>query len=135
MLNDLGLLILRLSAGLVMLIFHGFPKMQNFAEMSTRFPDPIGLGSTLSLGLAVFAEVFCAALLALGLFSRMALIPLIITMAVAFFIVHAADPFKQKELAFMFLTLYAGLFLTGPGKYSVQEFFKISAGRFSWLLK
>ena len=135
MLNDLGLLIMRLSAGLVMLYAHGLPKMQNFAEMSTRFPDPIGLGSPLSLILAIFAELFCAALLALGLFTRMALIPLIITMVVAYFIVHAADPFQQKELAFMFLSIYVGLFFTGPGKYSVQEFFKISAGRISWLLK
>jgi putative oxidoreductase len=131
----LGLLILRLVGGVTMLVYHGLPKYNGYSGLLDRFPDPLGLGVPLSLGLAIFAEVVCAALLALGLFSRVALIPLIITMIVAFFIVHAPDPFAKKELAFMYLGLYLGLFLTGPGKYSVQEMFQISAGRFTWFLK
>jgi putative oxidoreductase len=82
----------------------------------------------------IFAELICAVLVALGLFTRMATVPLIITMAVAFFVAHGADPFAKKELAFLYMTGFLGLFFTGPGDFSVQRFFKITAGRWTWLL-
>jgi putative oxidoreductase len=43
-------------------------------------------------------------------------------MAVAALIVHAGDPFKQKELALMYLVLYIVLFFIGSGKYSIDYF-------------
>jgi putative oxidoreductase len=132
--QNLGLLVFRLLAGGVMLT-HGYQKFANFAEYATQFPDPLGVGAKLSLSLVVFAELVCAAFVVVGLFTRLALIPLIVTMIVAFFIIHGADPFIKKELALMYLGLYGGLFLTGPGDFSVQGLFRISAGRFSWLLK
>lgn len=118
-----------------MLIAHGWPKFSGYTEVLERFPDPIGFGVPVALSLAIFAEVLCAALVVLGLFSRLALIPLIITMVVAFFVIHGEDPFQKKELSFMYLGLYVSLFLTGPGSLSVQQMFKISAGRLGWLLK
>ena len=133
--NDIGLLVLRLVAGGTMIFAHGWGKFANFSEISMRFPGLFGMSPTMALALATFADLFCAALVVIGLFSRMALIPLIITMAVAFFIVHGDDPFQKKELAFVYLNMYIALFLTGTGKIAVQEYFKISAGRFSWLLK
>jgi putative oxidoreductase len=72
--------------------------------------------------LVVFAELFASILLLAGLASRMALIPLIINMLVAFFIVHAADPFANKELAFLYLIVYIALMITGPGKFSIDYY-------------
>jgi putative oxidoreductase len=132
---DLGLLILRLCSGGVMLWAHGLPKMMNYAQYVQQFPSLLGMSPALGLSLAIFAEVICAGLLVAGLFSRLALIPLIITMGVAHFIVHAADEFAKKEMSLLYLAMYVALFLTGSGKYSAQQMFKISAGRFSWLLK
>ena len=54
---SLFLLALRILFG-VLLLSHGIQKWTNFSAMSESFPDPLGVGSTLSLGLAVFAEVF-----------------------------------------------------------------------------
>ena len=88
-------------------------------QMSTE-PSVFGLGSSISLGLAVFAEFFCALALILGLGSRLVLIPLIVTMAVAAFVIHGADPFGKKELALVYLCAYIGLFLMGSGRYSVD---------------
>lgn len=132
---DLGLLILRVATGSIMLTQHGLMKVTNFHQLATQFPDPFGFGSKVSLSLVIFAEVFCSGLLVLGLFTRMALIPLITTMAVAFFIIHGADPFLKRELSLVFMLIFSSLFVMGPGQFSVQETFKISAGRFSWLLK
>ena len=85
------------------------------------FGNPIGLGSELSLFMAVFAEVFCSVLLILGLGTRFAVIPLIITMLVAVFIVHAGDPFGSMEKAVLYLLVYISLLAGGSGKYSLDE--------------
>lgn len=118
--TDLGLLILRLFAGGAM-ITHGYPKFQKVLNGNFQFGDPLGLGPEISLILAVFAELLCSVLVVLGLTTRFALIPLIITMGVAFFIVHGTDDFKTRELAFIYLGTYIALFLTGPGKFSADR--------------
>lgn len=121
MLQDIGILALRLWLGGTMLIAHGWPKLANFGAYSEAFPDPIGLGSTFSLGLAVFAEFFCAILVVLGVLTRLASIPLLCTMLVAFFIVHSADAFQAKELAFIYLGGFVGLALLGGGRFALLK--------------
>ncbi len=120
---DLGLLVVRMSLALFMLS-HGYPKLANFTDRMDRFSDPYGLGSPVSLALAVFAEFFCSILLALGLFTRFALVPLIVTMATVVFVVHAGDPFGDREKALLFLLPYLALFFTGPGKFSIDGLIK-----------
>ena len=103
--------------------------------MSAAFPDPLGVGSTLSLGLIIFAEFFCSALIILGLFTRLATIPLMIGMIVAAFIIHGNDPFAVKELSLFYLSLYVGLIFTGAGKYSLdyllRDYYAIICSKFS----
>ena len=121
--EDLGLLLLRLGGGGFMLT-HGLPKLLKlFTVGAGRFPDPFGIGATASLSLAVFSEVFCAALLILGFRTRWASLPLIVTMGVAAFLVHGADPFKKKELALIYLCIYLALALFGGGRFSLDALF------------
>lgn len=103
-----------------MLFAHGWGKLTKFGELSGKFADPIGLGSAPSLALAVFAEVFCAIAIMLGLFTRAAAIPLLITMLVAAFVVHDADPFQKKEFALLYAAPFLMLILTGAGSFSVD---------------
>ena len=117
---DLGLLVLRLYAGVPMLLAHGWGKLTGFPERSGSFPDPFGVGPPVSMGLAVFAEVVCAALVAAGFLTRLAAIPLVVTMAVAAFAIHADDPFADKELALAYLAMYLTILGTGPGRFSVD---------------
>lgn len=117
---DLALLFLRLAFGLLMMV-HGWSKLQGFSEMSGSFPDPIGVGSAVSLSLAIFAEFFCSILLILGFLTPLATIPLIITMLVAAFIAHADDPWSTKEKAVLFLAAYITLLVSGPGRYSLDH--------------
>ncbi|HKK77342.1 MAG TPA: DoxX family protein [Saprospiraceae bacterium] len=119
--HDLALLILRLTFGIFMIYGHGWGKIfRLFGDEPIRFADPFGLGPVASLALATFAEVVCAVLVALGLLTRWALIPLIITMFVATFIAHGDDPFGKMEKPFMYFLTYIALFLAGPGKYSLD---------------
>jgi len=120
--TDIALLFLRIGIGGLMLT-HGIPKMMMlFGGEPIIFGDPIGLGVETSLTLAVFAEFICSILILIGLGTRLAAIPLALTMAVAFFIVHAADPFQRKELALLYLIVFLFLFLTGSGKYSLDHY-------------
>lgn len=118
---DVALLFLRLVSAGFMLWAHGWGKLSNFSEYATKFPDPLGVGATPSLILAVFAEFFCAILVIIGFATRLALTQLIATMIVAGFIVHGADPFQKKELALVYLTIFSTLFLMGPGKFSIDH--------------
>jgi putative oxidoreductase len=117
--HSLGLLLLRLAISGFMLV-HGIQKLQSYATLVDKFPDPLGLGSKLSLIAAIGAEVGCSVLLILGLCTRLATLPLAFTMAIALFVIHAADPWQVKELAAVYLAVYLALFLTGAGRYSLD---------------
>jgi putative oxidoreductase len=119
---DAAILIIRVPAGLF-LMQYGYEKFSKYSEWSKDFPDPLGIGSPVSLALCISAELFAAGLLALGLFARFALVPLIFNMAVVAFIIHAKDPMRTKEHALTFLFIFIALFLTGPGKYSLDNLF------------
>lgn len=122
---DVALLFLRTTLGLAMLIGHGLGKWQKlFGDAEIQFADPLGIGAVPSLALAVFAEFICAVLLILGLLTRWALLPLIITMAVAVFVIHISDGFGIMEKAILYGVGFITLFITGPGRYSLDAFFK-----------
>lgn len=115
------LLILRLTAGAFM-ITHGWGKLEMLTSGEPiKFADPIGIGMAPSLVLTVFAEVVCAILIILGLFTRLAAIPLIITMLTAAFIIHAQDPFNVKEMALLYTVLFSVIAITGAGKFSIDN--------------
>jgi putative oxidoreductase len=117
---DLLVLFLRIAIAALM-ISHGLPKLSKLLEGGEiQFGDPIGLGPTLSLILVVFAEFFCSILIGIGLGTRLATIPLMITMFVAAFITHGADPFQRKEMALLYLLFYISLLIIGSRKYSVD---------------
>jgi len=121
--TDIGILLLRLGVGGLMLT-HGIPKLfRLFGSDPIQFADPIGIGVEASLALTVFAEVICSVLIIVGLATKLATIPLLVTMFVAFFIIHADDPFQRKELALFFLIVYVVLLFTGSGKYSLDHYF------------
>ena len=134
---SIGLLILRLGIG-GYLITHGWGKLQMLlAGGAENFGDPIGLGSTLSLTLVTTAEFLCALLIILGLATRLAALPVVISMAVAAFVIHARDPWSMeaaakaffsgasktwfsKEPALLYLIPSLSLVFTGGGKLSLD---------------
>lgn len=118
--TSIGLLILRLSLGGMMIVGHGWKKVENFSQLSTKFPDLIGIGSTGNLVLAIGAEVVCAGLLAVGLLTRAVALPLAFTMIMAAFVVHGDDPFAKKEMALLYLSGFLALAMTGAGRFSVD---------------
>lgn len=126
--NDFALLLLRTITSAFMLLAHGLPKLNRlFSSGEISFSDPLGIGTFSSLALATFSEFLCSIFIILGLFTRASLLPLIITMFVAGFVHHGADPFAQKEKALLFLLIFVFLFITGPGRYSLSRIIKIKS--------
>ena len=118
--QSFGLLIGRLLFGGLMLT-HGYAKLSGFSDMADSFADPFGLGSSISLGLTVFAEFFCALLVMIGLGTRLASLVLIINMSVALLHVHINDPLSKMEPALLFLTAFIMFLILGAGRYSVDR--------------
>ncbi len=116
--TDAAALILRLIFG-GMFIYHGLGKIQNYDEMVKMF-DPIGLGPDLSLSLTIFGEFVCGIFIVLGLFTRFAVVPVFITMLVAYFVAHGKDDFMVKMLPFVYLFLCVVVFILGSGRYSLD---------------
>ena len=117
---SLGLLILRVAAGVLMMT-HGWSKIQNFEGMVQSGFDPVGMGATLSVVMLIGAEFIAALFIVLGLLTRLSAVPLIVAMSVAAFVAHASDPLQVKELSLIYLTIFASLMITGAGKYSLDS--------------
>lgn len=121
-LTDFAVLIFRAAIGAFMLFGHGLGKFNNLIRgEEIKFADPLGIGMSLSLALAVSAEFFASMFLILGLFTRISSLSLFMTMFVAGFIHHASDPFGGKEKALLYLLCYFLMFFIGPGKYSLHN--------------
>ena len=127
--RNFGLLVIRLGVGLSMIVFHGYDKLVGGPDMWA------GLGASMgNLGLgfapvfwgfmAMFAEFIGSILIVLGVLFRPALLMLGFTMFVGV-VTHLNMPAESPAAgwggashAIELLCVYAGLYLTGPGKYA-----------------
>lgn len=112
----------------ILFMSHGIAKWMAFNDAIENFPDPLGMGSTLSFWLVLFAEVVCTFGFILGALFRLCLIPMIFTMVIALFIIHAGDPLVVKELAMMYMTIFVLMFFCGPGRFSIDNILRSIIG-------
>lgn len=116
--TSLLILALRLFFG-ILFFSHGIDKMINFNELSYTYPDVLGFGSYMTLMVTIFCEFACSLFLIAGLIVRITVLPMIAAMAVAFFDIHDGM-FPDGELSFIYLILFLILYITGPGRYSLD---------------
>ena len=115
-----SLLLLRITMGGLMVPF-GYQKLRTFTATSSGFSDPFHIGGAASLSLTIFAELFCAAFVVLGLMTRLACIPLIIAMSVVVFYANHGEIFGDGQHGALFLCGFNVLLFTGPGKISLDK--------------
>jgi putative oxidoreductase len=132
--EDLALLVLRVSFGLILFVKHGWEKLSNFSGMVTTFPDPLHIGQTASLTCALMGDAFCALLVLIGLGTRLFSAVAVLNLFVAFAFVHHFSWFGEHsgEPAYIYMCAYLALFIAGPGRYSVDQW--IANGRVSSML-
>ena len=127
---SLGILLIRIIIG-VLMAFYGYQKLINFETMAAsdfwaKEVSFLGMTGKTPLALTIFAEFFCSLLLIIGLFTRLALIPLLICMGyiiacvAKFAIINSGDNGTEVNTAFVYFMIYLGIYLTGPGNYSLD---------------
>ncbi len=120
---DFGLLVLRVVFGFTLCILHGWSKIVHYSQMAAHFPDPVHIGSKLSLLFAILSDLICSLLVAVGLGTRWAALIIAINTGTAFALVHGFSLFgpHNGELALLFFGWALTLVITGPGRYSVDK--------------
>jgi putative oxidoreductase len=116
----LGLLVLRLTAGLALALNHGLGKLppsDGFIQGvgSMGFPLPL-----LFAWAAALSESLGGLLLAAGLFARPAAAAILGTMTTAILIAHAGDPLAKREPALIYAAIALLVLLAGPGRYALD---------------
>ena len=116
---NMGMLILRLALG-ILLMQHGYDKLIHFSSLRHSFMSFLGLSPTISLSLIIFAEFFCSLFVIIGLFTRFAIIPIVIGMSVVVFIASNGDILGKGEKGFLYLAAALVILLCGPGRASLD---------------
>jgi putative oxidoreductase len=119
--SDWGLLWLRLAGSLLLLQVHGLPKLLHFSEQLTLIEDPWHLGATPTLCLAIFAEVLCPLPIILGLFTRLACLPILAVLLVALVFVHPEWSIAEGQFAWLLVIVFGAIFISGPGAIAVAR--------------
>lgn len=121
---NIAMFVLRVSSGVLMAVAHGYPKLENFSVQSAKFMHFAGMSGSTSLSLSIFAELVCSIFVVLGLFTRLACIPLLINLAVAVSMVNHYDVFKTAEKGVLFFLIFFTILLLGPGRASIDGLIK-----------
>lgn len=124
--TDLGLLIIRLSVGILMLL-HGISKLIHGAGFIEDQVVAAGLPSFVAYGVYI-GEVIAPVFIIMGLGTRLAAGVIVINCIVAALLVHASDIFTLNaqggwglELLGLYFFGALALVFTGSGKYAVSS--------------
>jgi putative oxidoreductase len=120
--GDFGLLMLRVFAGLSVAYAHGWGKVPPSAGF-TKSVVSLGFPAEMAY-LTMLTEFLGGIALAAGFATRPVALAMVMNFAVAGFMAHAADPYQNKELPFLFLAVAAMFLCVGAGRFSVDRMLK-----------
>jgi len=125
--SDLGQLVLRLAVGLVF-VLHGWPKLRDFKNVSGWF-ESIGIRpGKFWTAVVIFTEFIGGIALAFGFLTQIFAALMVVNMLVAIIKVKLAKERKfvgNFELDFMLAAAALALVFLGPGRWSLDAFFKV----------
>ena len=128
--TNMARLFMRLFVGIMFLQF-GIRHWVNYDALVDHFPTVLGLESSLCLQLMIINEIVCSTLIIIGLMTRLATVPPMLSMIAAeYYILHdmipanvamyGLDSTDPGYLPIMFIGIYCFLWLAGPGKISLD---------------
>ncbi|AXA90319.1 DoxX family protein [Massilia sp. YMA4] len=126
---DLGLLYARLTGAALLLAVHGLPKLLHWRSELAHIDDPLGLGPGITLTCALFAEIVCPVLVAVGLCTRLASLPVLFLLAVSMVLVHPDWSLEQGQFGWLLIIVFGTIALAGPGRFSVDGWWRRRAPR------
>lgn len=114
-----GLLFLRVTSSALLIAVHGLPKVLHYSQELTRIEDPFHLGAAPTLLLAIPSETVCPLLIAFGVLTRLACLPVIATLLVAMLVVHPDWSLAEGQFGWMLLIIFTTVLIAGPGRFSL----------------
>ncbi|WBS00886.1 DoxX family protein [Pseudoduganella sp. SL102] len=118
---DAGLLFARLAGAALLLWVHGLPKLLHWQQELAHIDDPLHLGRGVTLACALFAEVLCPFLIAAGLFTRLACLPVLFLLGVSMVLVHPDWSIEQGQFGWLLLIVFGTIALAGAGRWSLDR--------------
>ncbi|MHA6574866.1 DoxX family protein [Pseudomonas yamanorum] len=119
--RDLGLLFLRVSGGLFLLWVHGLPKLLDYGDQLKVIEDPFHLGASVTLLLAIFAEVLCPLLIIAGVLVRLACLPILSVLWIAMLVVHPQWTLLEGQFGWLLLIIFTSILIAGPGRIAFNQ--------------
>ncbi|EPX96699.1 MULTISPECIES: DoxX family protein [Ralstonia] len=114
-----GLLFLRVTGSALLFYVHGLPKVLHYSQELTRIEDPFHLGAAPTLLLAILSETIGPLLIALGVLTRLACLPIIFLLLVALLVVHREWSIADGQFGWMLLIIFTTVLIAGPGRFSL----------------
>ena len=105
----------------MLLYVHGLPKLLHYSTELTQIDDPMHLGRSLTLSLALLAEIACPLLIAAGVLTRLACLPIIFLLLVSMLAVHPDWSIAEGQFGWLLLIIFGCIALAGPGRYSLSK--------------
>jgi len=121
--DSLALLVARLTVG-VLFVSTGWGKVNNLAKITEYFTE-LGIPMPgFNAVLASYTELVCGFLLVIGLASRLASVPLMVTMVVAILTAKRSELHSVPDLfgfvEWTYIALLLVIFALGPGKVALD---------------
>jgi putative oxidoreductase len=122
--RDGALLFLRLGGACLLWTYHVQRKLVSLDEEWLSFPDPLGIGHPSSLVLALISEGLCSFLVAVGLATRLASLPILISMSMVVVLLAGGFPDADLQSALLYSLIFGAIAVMGPGRLSLDHAFR-----------
>ncbi|MBQ5720296.1 MAG: DoxX family protein [Alistipes sp.] len=121
--TDRAILFLRIFIAAVMLL-HIIGKMQNYDNVVLTFPSLLDFNRPTSLALSIIFEAAMAAMIAIGIGTRLSALLMFITSLVTLFDIalqaEGAISTDAAKLQFIYAGIFLTLMISGGGRYSIS---------------
>lgn len=117
-----SMLLFRLAVSLELMLVHGLKKVGVGVAMAEVVPNPLHLPEAVNQYFALGANLVAPIFIILGLFTRLAILPVLAVTLTGYFVLHLHDALLVKDVPFMYSIVYLLILVLGPGKYSIDYF-------------
>jgi len=121
---DLSLLMFRISLSVELIVAHGLKKLGVGVAAAEQVPNPLHLPEAFNSLFADAANLVFPVFVIFGLFTRLAVLPILAVTLTGYFVLHWNDALLIKDTPFMYSLCYLFILAVGAGKYSLDSFFQ-----------
>lgn len=118
----IALFAFRILLSIELIVAHGLKKLGVGVAEAEQVPNPLNLPEAFNSLFADAANLVFPVFVIFGLFTRIAVLPILAVTLTGYFILHWNDSLLIKDTPFMYSLCYLFLFFVGAGKYSVDNY-------------